>query len=32
VCPDVPVEISPEALAAGEDNQLAKVIEVVGSL
>jgi C-terminal processing protease CtpA/Prc len=32
VCPDVPIEISPEALAAGKDNQLAKALEVVGAL
>jgi C-terminal processing protease CtpA/Prc len=28
VCPDVPVEISPEARAAGEDNQLFKAVEI----
>ncbi len=32
VRPDVPLEISPEALATGEGNQLAKAIEIVGSL
>jgi C-terminal processing protease CtpA/Prc len=32
VWPDVTVDISPEALAAGEDNQLARAMEIVGSL
>lgn len=32
VDPDVPVEISPEALAAGHDNQMERAIEIVNSL
>lgn len=30
--PDVSVEISPDALAEGQDNQLSKAIEIVGAL
>jgi carboxyl-terminal processing protease len=32
VDPDVSLEISPDALAAGHDNQVAKAIEIVGGL
>lgn len=32
VCPDIPVEVSPEALADGEDNQLARAMEIVKSM
>lgn len=32
VDPDVPVEISPDALAEGQDNQMAKALEIVKGL
>jgi C-terminal processing protease CtpA/Prc len=32
VDPDVPVEISPDALAIGQDNQMARAIEIVNGL
>ena len=32
VDPDVSIEISPDALAAGQDNQMAKAIEIVNGM
>jgi C-terminal processing protease CtpA/Prc len=32
VDPDVPVEISPEALAIGQDNQMIRAMEIVNGL
>ena len=32
VCPDVPVEMSPDQLAGGHDNQFARAVEIVKSM